>query len=89
MPSSFVVSDPAELFKSPVSALGYPFIQIYYNAVQSLPGTNAMVSVSLVIIIMAHFGLMAGCSRTAWVGIFLPKHEMHLRATITDGTQPV
>jgi amino acid transporter len=62
----FCMGDVNELFKSPVSLAGYPFIQIYYNAVQSLPGTNAMVCVSLVIVIMAHFGLMAGCSRTVW-----------------------
>ena len=62
----FCMGDPAELFQSPVSLAGYPFIQIYYNAVQSLPGANAMTAVSLVIVIMAHFSLMAGCSRTVW-----------------------
>lgn len=62
----FCMGDVAKLFTAPVSLAGYPFIQIYYNAVQSLPGTNAMVAVSLVIVIMAHFGLMAGCSRTTW-----------------------
>ena len=62
----FVMGDVAKLFASPVSAAGYPFMQIYYNATQSLPGTNAMIAVSLVIVIMAHFGLMAGCSRTTW-----------------------
>jgi choline transport protein len=40
--------------------------KIYYNATQSLPGANAMTAVSLVIVIMANFGLQAGCSRTAW-----------------------
>lgn len=62
----FCMGDATELLQSLVSLAGYPFIQIYYNATQSLAGTNAMVCVSLVIVTMAHFGLMAGCSRTAW-----------------------
>ncbi|KAK4889263.1 hypothetical protein LTR27_011940 [Elasticomyces elasticus] len=62
----FSMGDPTPLLESPVSLAGYPFIQIYYNAVQSLPATNAMTAVSLVIVIMANFGLQAGCSRTAW-----------------------
>lgn len=62
----FCMGDINALFAAPVSKAGYPFIQIYYNAVQSYAGANAMTSVSLVIVIMAHFGLMAGCSRTAW-----------------------
>lgn len=47
----FSLGDVTELFKSPVSLAGYPFIQIYYNATQSLSGTNAMTCVSLVIVI--------------------------------------
>lgn len=62
----FCMGDATELLSSPVSLAGYPFIQIYYNATQSYAGTNAMVCVPLVIVIMAHFSLMAGCSRTAW-----------------------
>ncbi|KAK5169371.1 uncharacterized protein LTR77_005346 [Saxophila tyrrhenica] len=63
----FCMGDVNEVLNSTVSLTsGYPFIQIYYNATQSLAGTNAMICVSLVIVIMAHFGLMAGCSRTAW-----------------------
>ncbi|KAK3632986.1 hypothetical protein LTR56_016034 [Elasticomyces elasticus] len=62
----FSMGDPAALLESPVSLAGYSFIQIYYNAVQSLPATNAMTAVSLVVVIMANFGLQAGCSRTVW-----------------------
>jgi amino acid transporter len=62
----FCMGDINEVLTSPVSLAGYPFIQIYFNATQSYSGTNAMTSVSLVIVIMAHFGLMAGCSRTTW-----------------------
>jgi len=62
----FSVGDLDEVLAAPVSQLGYPVIQIYYQATRSLHGANAMTAVSLVIVIMAHFGLMAGCSRTAW-----------------------
>ena len=47
----FCMGDVTELFKSPVTQAGYPFIQVYYNAVQSYAGANAMTSVSLVIVI--------------------------------------
>ncbi|GAB7326944.1 hypothetical protein MBLNU13_g10903t1 [Cladosporium sp. NU13] len=62
----FSLGDLDEVLAAPVSQLGYPVIQIYYQATGSLHGANAMTAVSLVIVIMAHFGLMAGCSRTAW-----------------------
>jgi choline transport protein len=62
----FSLGDLDEVLAAPVSQLGYPVIQIYYQATGSLHGANAMTVVSLVIVIMAHFGLMAGCSRTAW-----------------------
>jgi amino acid transporter len=62
----FSLGNLDEVLAAPVSQLGYPVIQIYYQATGSLHGANAMTAVSLVIVIMAHFGLMAGCSRTAW-----------------------
>lgn len=43
----FSIGDIEAVLEAPVSVAGYPFIQIYYNAVQSLRGTNAMVSISL------------------------------------------
>lgn len=62
----FSLGNLDEVLAAPVSQLGYPIIQIYYQAAGSLHGANAMTVVSLVIVIMAHFGLMAGCSRTTW-----------------------
>lgn len=62
----FSLGNLEEVLAAPVSQMGYPIIQIYYQATGSLHGANAMTAVSLVIVIMAHFGLMAGCSRTAW-----------------------
>lgn len=61
----FSLRDLGEVLAAPVSQLGYPIIQIYYQGTGSLHGANATTTVSLVIVIMAHFGLMAGCSRTA------------------------
>lgn len=62
----FSLGDLEGVLAAPVSQMGYPVIQIYYQATNSVTGANAMTAVSLVIVIMAHFGLMAGCSRTAW-----------------------
>ncbi|KAK3718751.1 hypothetical protein LTR37_004970 [Vermiconidia calcicola] len=62
----FSLGNLDEVLKAPVSLAGYPVIEIYHQATKSVHGANAMTSVSLVIVIMAHFGLMAGCSRTAW-----------------------
>ena len=62
----FSLRDLDEVLAAPVSQLGYPIVQIYYQATGSLHGAKAMTAVSLVIVIIAHFGLMAGCSRTAW-----------------------
>lgn len=62
----FCMGDIDAVMEAPASLAGYPFITIYYNAVQSLSGTNAMTSVSLIIVIFANWGLMAGCSRTTW-----------------------
>ncbi|KAK6439601.1 hypothetical protein LTR95_004191 [Oleoguttula sp. CCFEE 5521] len=62
----FSMGDIEAVLEAPVSQAGYPFIQIYYQAVKSLNGTNAMVSVTLVIVIFANWGLLAGASRTTW-----------------------
>lgn len=61
----FSLGNLDEVLAAPVSQLGYPVIQIYYQAA-GVRGATALTCVSLVIVIMAHFGLMAGCSRTAW-----------------------
>ena len=53
----FAMGDINTILESPASAAGYPFIAIYYQATGSLNGTNAMTAVSLVIVIMANFGL--------------------------------
>lgn len=49
----FSIGDINAVFPSPLSLAGYPFIAIYYNAVESYNGANAMTSVILVIVIFA------------------------------------
>lgn len=91
----FCMGDIDAVMQAPASLAGYPFITIYYNAVQSLRGTNAMTSVSLLIVIFANWGLMAGCSRTTWAfardrglpaSAYLahvsPKHHLPIRSIL-------
>lgn len=66
LPLLFSLGDLEDVLAAPVSQLGYPVIQIYYQVTGSLHAANAMTAVSLVIVIMAYLGLLAGCSRTAW-----------------------
>lgn len=91
----FCMGDIDAVMQAPASLAGYPFITIYYDAVKSLRGTNAMTSVSLLIVIFANWGLMAGCSRTTWAfardrglpaSSFLahvsPKHHIPIRSIV-------
>ena len=45
---------------------GLPFIQIFYNAMQSKDGTTAMISLLIAMYIFATFGFVAAASRQAW-----------------------
>lgn len=91
----FSMGDINAVMEAPASLAGYPFITIYYNAVESLRGTNAMTSVSLLIVIFANWGLMAGCSRTTWafardrglpasnfLAYVSPRHQVPIRSII-------
>lgn len=48
------------------SETGYPFIQVFYNVTQSLPGTNAMTSVIIVLLISCTITEVATASRQLW-----------------------
>lgn len=48
------------------SETGYPFIQVFYNITQSLPGTNAMTSVIIVLLISCTITEVATASRQLW-----------------------
>lgn len=48
------------------SQTGYPYMQIYYNATQSLPGATAMISLTLLMALLSTIPLLAATSRTLW-----------------------
>lgn len=57
---AFCLGDMDEVLASPT---GYPYIQVFYNATQSLRGANAMVSFVIVIIIAINLTTVASASR--------------------------
>lgn len=48
------------------SSTGYPFIQIYYNAIQTYSGTNFMVAIPIILLICACIAEVATASRQLW-----------------------
>ncbi|KAJ5464493.1 uncharacterized protein N7458_000179 [Penicillium daleae] len=59
----FCASDLKSALESPT---GYPFMAIFFQATNSLPGTLAMISIVLVIYCCAIMGLLAAASRQLW-----------------------
>lgn len=45
---------------------GYAFIQVFYNSTQSLPGTNAMTALIIILETACCITIMAGASRQMW-----------------------
>ena len=45
---------------------GYPFMQIFYQATNSLPGSLTMISIMLIIGLCATIGMLAATSRQFW-----------------------
>lgn len=52
------------------SQTGYPYLQVFYNATQSLRGANAMASFVIVIIMAINLTTVASASRQL-VGVIL------------------
>jgi amino acid transporter len=48
------------------SATGYPFMEIFYNAVQSKGGATAMISVVIFLLVCGSIGFLASASRQLW-----------------------
>lgn len=48
------------------SNTGYPYIEIFYQATNSVPGTLAMVSINLIISVCSVIGMLAATSRQFW-----------------------
>lgn len=48
------------------SATGYPFIQVFYNATESLPGTNTMTAILVLTLTASTITEVATASRQLW-----------------------
>ncbi|KAK2764533.1 hypothetical protein FQN54_009228 [Arachnomyces sp. PD_36] len=59
----FTLGDVNDVLASPT---GYPFIQVFYNTTQSLPGTNAMTSVIIILLVSCTITEVATASRQLW-----------------------
>lgn len=59
----FCVGKPGDALSSPT---GYPFIEIFYEATNSLPGSLTMCSIVLVNYCCSLVGMLAAASRQLW-----------------------
>lgn len=59
----FTLGDVNSILETPT---GYPFIQVFYNVTQSLPGTNAMVSLIIILLVACTITEVATASRQFW-----------------------
>ena len=59
----FCVGNLKEALESPT---GYPFIEMFYQATNSVPGTLTMTSILLIIYTCSLMGLLAAASRQFW-----------------------
>lgn len=48
------------------TATGYPFIQVFYNATESLPGTNTMTAIIVLTLTASSITEIAAASRQLW-----------------------
>lgn len=62
----FCMGNPDDILESPVGLAGYPFIQIFFNATNSLAGTTIMVVIVLVALTGSVVAEIATASRQLW-----------------------
>jgi amino acid transporter len=62
----FCTTDVDNVLLSPVGMAGYPFIQIFYNATQSLAATTVMVVIPLISLTGSVIAEIATASRQLW-----------------------
>lgn len=55
-----------DLEKALASPTGYPYMEMFYQATDSIPGTLAMSSILLIIYTTSLMGLLAAASRQFW-----------------------
>ncbi|KAI4218149.1 MAG: hypothetical protein LQ349_008839 [Xanthoria aureola] len=59
----FVTTDISSALTSPTGTLGFPFMQIFYTATNTLPGASAMISIVIIMDICAAIAFLATSSR--------------------------
>lgn len=59
----FTMGDVQDILST---ATGYPFIQVFYNATNSLPGTNAMTAIIILTLTASSITEVATASRQLW-----------------------
>lgn len=59
----FVTTDINSALASPTGTLGFPFMQIFYTATDTLPGASAMISIVIIMDICAAIAFLATSSR--------------------------
>ena len=59
----FVTVDITAVLKSPTGALGFPFMQIFYDATGSRSGASVMISIVIIMDICASIAFLATSSR--------------------------
>lgn len=59
----FVTTDIGAALASPAGTLGFPFMQIFYTATNTLPGASAMISIVIIMDICAAIAFLATSSR--------------------------
>lgn len=59
----FVTVDIGAVLASPTGLLGFPFMQIFYDATGSIAGASTMISIIIIMIICAAIAFLATSSR--------------------------
>jgi len=62
----FVAVDIETVLQSPTGQLGFPFMQIFYDATGSLSGASAMICIIIIMDIAAAIAFLATSSRIVW-----------------------
>ena len=62
----FVSTDITDALSSPTGLLGYPFMQIFYDATGSMGGASTMVAIVIIMDICGTIAFLATASRLVW-----------------------
>ena len=62
----FVTPDITSALASPTGVLGYPFMQIFYEATSSKAGASVLITILIVMSVACAIALLATASRLVW-----------------------